>query len=377
MKTRFVAGGRQLLRLDVESTDAPSGKAERSLIDAVAAAGAGASAILISDYGKGVVTPAIVEACRAAAGRGVPLIVDSKARGFAGYGTVDVVKPNAAELAYATALPTTTDGEVEAALAAALDLCQSRAILVTRSALGMSLAVRGEPVRHFRRRPAEVFDTSGAGDTALAALGVALAVGADLASAVELALLASSVVVEKAGTATVEVDELVEAELATQRAPAEAKIAGVQRMTREAVRWREKGLRIGFTNGCFDILHPGHISYLNQARAWCDRLVVGLNTDGSVRANKGTGRPVNPLEARALVLAGLACVDLVVPFDEETPRDLIGVLRPDLLVKGGDYAGQTVVGHEIVEAYGGEVRLASFVPGHSTTATIGKLAERT
>ena len=276
---------------------------------------------------------------------------------------------------HATNLPTESDSEIEQALALALSSSECRAILVTRSAKGMSLAVRGEAVRHVARVPAEVFDTSGAGDTALAALGVALAAGAQLDQAIDLALLASSVAVQKAGTATVEPDELVEAELASHRAPVEAKIAELGRMVRDVARWRERGLKIGFTNGCFDILHPGHIAYLNQARGWCDRLIVGLNTDRSVRANKGPGRPVNALEARALVLAGLACVDLVVPFDEDTPEALIAAARPDLLIKGGDYADQNVIGHEMVTGYGGEVRLATFVEGHSTTATIRRFSE--
>ena len=240
----------------------------------------------------------------------------------------------------------------------------------------MSLAVRGQSVRHFRRAPPEVFDTSGAGDTALAALGLALAAGANLDEAVELALLASSVVVEKAGVASVTADELLEAELAAHRAPTEAKIVTVEGMERAIAGWRERGLKVGFTNGCFDILHPGHIAYLTQARSWCDRLVVGLNSDASVRRAKGEGRPVNSLEARALVLAGLACVDLVTAFDEDTPAKLIAAARPDLLVKGGDYELGTIVGADLVNGWGGEVRIAAFVAGHSTTATLAKAAGR-
>ena len=322
-------------------------------------------------------TPVVVEAAHAAARReGAVLIVDSKARSFAGYGAADIVKPNAAELAYATELPTGTDTEVEAALTRALELCAAKAVLVTRAAKGMSLAVRGEAVRHFRRPPPEVFDTSGAGDTALAALGVSLSAGAPLGEAIEFALLASGVVVQKAGTATVTPDEMIEAEIIERVAPAEAKIASADRMAREAARWRERGLKVGFTNGCFDILHPGHIAYLAQARAWCDRLIVGLNSDRSVRELKGEGRPINDLESRALVLAGLHSADLVVPFDEETPLKLIEAARPDVLIKGADYTLDGVVGRDAVESWGGQVRLAEFVDGHSTTATIQKLARR-
>ncbi|MFI4973957.1 MAG: D-glycero-beta-D-manno-heptose 1-phosphate adenylyltransferase [Caulobacterales bacterium] len=377
VKTRFVSSGQQLLRLDEETRRPIAGEVEARLVRTIEAAAAGAGAILLSDYGKGVVTPAVIEACHAAARReGAALIVDSKARSFAQYGPAAVVKPNAAELAYATDLPTDTDAAVEAALARALELSPCGAILVTRSSEGMSLAMRGEGVRHFRRPQVEVFDASGAGDTVLAALGAAVASGAALHEAIEMALLAASVAVQKAGTATASPDELIEAEVAEHLAPAEAKIATLERMVREVARWRERGLKVGFTNGCFDIIHPGHIAYLAQARSWCDRLVVGLNTDRSVRALKGEGRPVNDLEGRAMVLAGLASVDLVTPFDEETPMALIQAARPDVLIKGADYSVETVVGADFVQSYGGLVRLADIVEGRSTTATIRKLSER-
>ncbi len=377
IKTRFVSSGQQLLRVDEETTRPVGGDVERQLVRTVADAARGAGAILLSDYGKGVVTGPVIEAARAAAEReGAALIVDSKARSFVRYGPADIIKPNAAELAYAVDLPIETDAEIEAALERALALCECRAVLVTRSAKGMSLAVRGEPVRHFRRPPPEVFDTSGAGDTALAALGVSLSARAPLEEAIDFALLAAGVVVQKAGTATASPDEMVEAEIIDRVAPAEAKIATPDRMGREAARWRERGLKVGFTNGCFDILHRGHIAYLAQAREWCDRLVVGLNTDRSVRALKGEGRPVNDLESRALVLAGLRSVDLVVPFDEETPLALIEAARPDVLIKGADYSLDGVVGRQLVEGWGGQVRLADLVEGHSTSATIEKLAKR-
>ena len=238
----------------------------------------------------------------------------------------------------------------------------------------MSLAVRNQPVRHFPGAPRQVFDVSGAGDTALAALGLALAAGAEIDQAVELALLASGVVVGKSGTAIVTPEELLEAEISLHRAPAEAKIATPERMLAEIARWRAQGFKIGFTNGCFDILHRGHVAYLTQAKSWCDKLVVGLNSDSSIRALKGEGRPVNDLESRALVLAGLGSVDLVVSFNEETPIGLIEAARPDVLIKGADYTVEGVVGNEFVQSYGGQVRLAGLVDGFSTTATIRKLA---
>jgi D-beta-D-heptose 7-phosphate kinase/D-beta-D-heptose 1-phosphate adenosyltransferase len=375
VKTRYISSGQQLLRVDLESLEPVTGDIEARLIRTIADAAAGAGAILVSDYGKGVVSEAVIEAClEAAKAQGARLVVDSKARGFARYGAADVIKPNAPELAFATNMPTETDAEVEAALAQALELSTCSAVLVTRAFKGMSLAVRGQGVRHFRRPPPEVYDTAGAGDTVLAALGLALAAGEAIEAAVELALLASSVAIEKAGTATVSPDELIEAELSAHREPFEAKIATPERMAREVGRWRERRLKVGFTNGCFDILHPGHIAYLAKARTWCDRLIVAVNSDRSARALKGPGRPVNDLEARAMVLAGLSFVDLVVSFDEETPLALIEAARPDLLVKGGDYAPEAVVGRDIVTAYGGEVRIAPFVEGHSTTGTLRRVA---
>jgi D-beta-D-heptose 7-phosphate kinase / D-beta-D-heptose 1-phosphate adenosyltransferase len=301
------------------------------------------------------------------------VIVDSKARSFARYGAVDMIKPNAAELARATDMPANTDQEIEKALAQALMLCEARAILVTRAAKGISLAERGEPIRHFRAAPREVFDASGAGDTTLAALGLALAAKAPIEAAIAFAMLASGVAVGKIGTATVSPEELIEAALTAHMAPAEAKIATPQRMVEEVARWRAKGLKIGFTNGCFDILHRGHVEYLKQARSWCDKLVVGLNSDRSVRALKGEGRPINDLESRALVLAGLAAVDLVAAFDEDTPIKLIEAARPDVLIKGADYSEDQVVGGDAVKSWGGEVRLAELVQGHSTTAAIAKM----
>lgn len=377
VKTRYVAAGQQLLRVDAEDSRPVGVDATSKLLSAVKHASEGAGAILLSDYGKGAVTPTVIEACLAAAkASGARLIVDSKAHSFVGYGQADVIKPNAAELARATDMPTGTDEEVEAALARALELAPCKAVLVTRSAKGMSLAVRGEPVRHFAGKAREVFDVSGAGDTALAALGLALAAGSSHADAIEFALLASGVVVGKRGTATASPAELIEAEITAHMAPAEAKIVTPGQMAQRVAGWREQGLKVGFTNGCFDILHKGHVAYLAQARQWCDRLIVGLNSDRSVRALKGEGRPVNDLESRALVLAGMAHVDLVAPFDEETPLVLIETARPDVIVKGADYTEDQVVGGELVKSWGGEVKLAPIVEGYSTSAAIARMTEK-
>lgn len=376
LKTRFVSGGQQLLRVDLEESRPVSGEVEQRLIRTLCDAAQGAGVILLSDYGKGAVTDAVVAAAReVAVAAGARLIVDSKARSFARYGDVNLVKPNAAELGYATDMPTETDAELEAAIARALDLWATRGVLVTRAAKGVSLGLRGQPVRHFRTTPREVFDASGAGDTALAAIGLALAAGADIDDAIALAQLASGVAVSKAGTATVSPDELVDAVLSAHTAQVEGKVATIRKMAETVARWRAQGLRVGFTNGCFDILHKGHVAYLAQARTWCDRLIVGVNSDASVRALKGEGRPVNDLESRALVLAGLRSVDLVAPFEESTPIKLIEAARPDVLIKGADYAEDEVVGGALVKSWGGEVRLAAIVEGYSTSAAIARAAK--
>ena len=377
LKTRFVSGGQQLLRVDLEAARPVSGDVEQRLIRTIRDAAKGAGAILLSDYGKGVVTDAVIAVCReAAAESGGKLVVDSKARSFARYGPVDLIKPNAAELANATDLPTETDAQIGVALVRALELWETKAILVTRASKGISLAVRGEAVRHFPTAAREVFDASGAGDTTLAALGLALAAEVPIEDAIAFAQLASGVAVSKIGTATVSPDELVEAAISAHLAPAEAKVATATRMVEEVARWRAKGLRVGFTNGCFDILHKGHVAYLAQARAWCDRLIVGLNSDESVHALKGEGRPVNDLESRALVLAGLGGVDLVVPFEEATPVKLIEAARPDVLIKGADYSEDEVVGGDLVKSWGGEVKLAPIVEGYSTTAAIARMSKK-
>jgi D-beta-D-heptose 7-phosphate kinase/D-beta-D-heptose 1-phosphate adenosyltransferase len=377
LKTRFVSGGQQLLRVDLEASTPVGGDVEQRLIRTIRDAAKGAGAILLSDYGKGVVTESVIAVCReAAAESGGKLVVDSKARSFARYGPVDLIKPNAAELANATDMPTESDAQIERALIRALQLWEAKAILVTRASKGISLAVRGESVRHFPTAAREVFDASGAGDTTLAAIGLALAAEADIEDAIAFAQLASGVAVGKIGTATVTPDELVEAAISAHLAPAEAKVATAQRMVEEVSRWRARGLRVGFTNGCFDILHKGHIAYLAQARSWCDRLIVGLNSDESVHALKGDGRPVNDLESRALVLAGLGGVDLVVPFEESTPVRLIEAARPDVLVKGADYSEDQVVGGDLVKSWGGEVKLATLVDGYSTTAAIARMSKK-
>jgi len=362
VKTRFVASGQQLLRLDDE-TNSVSGFSHTDVFT-------GACVILLSDYAKGVIDQDLIAKALAS---GVPVIVDPKGRDFGRYGAVAVIKPNAAELSLATGLPVGTDQEIEAALNVLLGMTTARAIVVTRAGRGMSLAQRGGTISHFPGRAREVYDVSGAGDTCMAALGLALGAGRSLEEAVRFAILASGVVVAKSGTAVVTPQELIEAEMSQQASLAWAKISGVDDLAAEVESWRAQGLKVGFTNGCFDILHRGHVAYLAQARSWCDRLIVALNTDASVTRLKGEGRPVNDLDSRAAVIGGLSSVDRVTAFGEATPIHLIERLRPDVLIKGADYTREGVVGADLVEGWGGEVRLATFEEGYSTTRTLAKM----
>jgi D-beta-D-heptose 7-phosphate kinase/D-beta-D-heptose 1-phosphate adenosyltransferase len=219
----------------------------------------------------------------------------------------------------------------------------------------------------------EVFDVSGAGDTVAATLALAVAAGAPPLDAARLANLAAGLVVAKIGTDVVTADELVGLALGAHADPGQDKIADRDGALALVASWRARGLKVGFTNGCFDLLHPGHVSLLAQAKAACDRLIVGLNTDASVQRLKGPTRPVQKETARATILASLSSVDLVVLFDEETPLDLIKAFRPDVLVKGADYTLETVVGSDVVLGYGGKVLLAELKAGQSTTNLIGRM----
>jgi D-beta-D-heptose 7-phosphate kinase/D-beta-D-heptose 1-phosphate adenosyltransferase len=256
-----------------------------------------------------------------------------------------------------------------------MDLADCEAMLVTQSERGMTLVTRQGESIHVPALPVKVRDVSGAGDTVAAALALALAAGANWEGALRVANAAAAVAVSKKGTATVTPAELRRKILPHASLAAEEKIAPADALEAHLAEWRRQGLRVGFTNGCFDILHPGHVKVLTAARGACDRLVVGLNSDASVRRLKGEGRPVQDEQARAEVLAALEAVDLVVIFEEDTPIRLIEQVRPSVLIKGGDYTREQVVGHEIVEKSGGEVLLVDVLEGHSTTTLVKRARE--
>lgn len=372
LKTRLVAGGQQLLRLDAEESGAPDAASERVIIAAIMDVLPSVAAVLVSDYAKGIITDAVMDAIiNAAAGQGVPVIVDPKGRDFARYGAVDILKPNAGELGLAVGLPTDTTAQVEHALAAARETLPAKAVVVTRAAQGMSYISANGARGHVTGKAREVFDVSGAGDTSLAALAAAIVAGASLDEAVNVAIIASGIAVGKSGTATVSAPEMLDS-LELPQWSQKAGTLSVDAMVGQIERWREGGLRIGFTNGVFDILHPGHVRVLEESRSRCDRLVVGLNSDASVKRLKGPERPVNSEQSRAQVLCGLSAVDGVVIFEEDTPLQLVTSLLPDVLIKGGDYTRETIVGADLVEARGGEVVIIPLVPGQSTTSIIAR-----
>lgn len=373
-KVRFVSEhySTHLLRADWESAKPLPAAGEKELLDHALALLARAGAVVLSDYAKGVLTPRVVRGVlEAARAKGKPTLVDPKINDFAVYRGATLITPNRKELADAVRRDIASDADVAAAASELCRLAQSEAVLVTRSDEGMTLALaRGEAV-HVPAYPVRVRDVSGAGDTVVAALSLMLAGGADFESAMRAANAAAAVAVGKRGTATVSLAELRSRLLPAATLASEEKIVFDWAVLKEHLAgWRRQGLRIGFTNGCFDLLHPGHVKLLAQARGACDRLVVGLNSDASVARLKGAGRPVQDEQARADVLAALEAVDLVVIFEQDTPQKLIECVRPKVLVKGSDYRLDQVVGRETVEADGGEVVLVDILPGHSTTEIV-------
>lgn len=371
LKTRYVAAGQQLLRIDRETTSPADNNAIDELLSLVQ--GRAFDVIIVSDYGKGLVTPYLMNVCRALAhDSNARLIVDPKGTDWTKYGQVDLIKPNTAELEAATGLSCRTDAQVEVALTSALQSSSAKAILVTRGSEGASLMGRGHPIAtHCPTSKVAVSDVCGAGDTNIAALGSLMAAGAELELASRFAQVASSLAVQRQGNAVISRREM-EDTLALNKAPrpSQRKIIGGAEMAGLAQEWRAKGLRVGFTNGCFDILHSGHISMLETCRAHCDKLIVGMNSDASIKRLKGASRPIVTQEHRAGVLAGLYMVDAVVTFSEDTPENLIRAIRPDVLVKGGDYTPDQIVGGNFVEANGGEVIIANFVEGQSTSRIV-------
>jgi|HubBroStandDraft_1064217.scaffolds.fasta_scaffold00141_13 D-beta-D-heptose 7-phosphate kinase/D-beta-D-heptose 1-phosphate adenosyltransferase len=374
VKTRYLANGQQLLRADQESAAPLDDATAAAVLGTFGAQLARADIVILSDYAKGVLCDAVLEGAIAAAkSAGVPIVADPKRLDFARYRGITILKPNRLEASRATGIDCIDDLSTEAAGRRALAATAAEAIVVTRGEHGLSVIPAGAPALHLPAQARRVFDVSGAGDTTIAVFAVALAGGAGLADAAKLANLAAGIVVAKPGTATVTRGELAEALHVDDLLATDAKVMVLDQALARLAEWRRRGSRIGFTNGCFDIIHPGHVALLTSARALCDRLVVGLNTDASIRRLKGPGRPMTAEGARATVMASIGFVDLVVPFAEDTPIRLIEAIRPDVLIKGADYTVDQVVGADFVQSYGGSVALVPLVQGQSTTRTIARI----
>ncbi len=366
-KVRVLSRHQQLIRLDYESEYAQSSE----LLSCYQQALSGVACVVLSDYAKGSLRAA-EQMIDLAVAAGIKVLVDPKGLDFKHYRRATLLTPNEREFE-AVVGKCRDDAELESrgrALCRDLDL---QALLITRGERGMTLIDKGENAAvQLRARTHEVFDVTGAGDTVIGVTAAGLASGYKLAQAVEFANVAAGLAVEKLGTAAISLTELNAAlapELATVHRilPPEQVAAVVQAA-------RDRGERIVMTNGCFDLLHAGHVEYLEQARRLGDRLLVAVNSDASVTRLKGAGRPVNSLQSRMRLLAALACVDWVTAFDADTPAEMVALVRPEVLVKGGDYRIDQVVGAEMVQSYGGRVEVLPYVAGHSTTAMVAAIA---
>ncbi|HTJ65530.1 MAG TPA: D-glycero-beta-D-manno-heptose-7-phosphate kinase [Alphaproteobacteria bacterium] len=378
-KTRFIAARQQIVRADEESNLALQPSEERDLIAAVERMIPGADAVILSDYGKSTLSLAVIaKVISLAQARGIPVFVDPKTKDFSRYRGATCITPNLKELALASGMAVDDEESVIAAARQVLAGAEAQAILATRSEKGMILVEAGGEVHTVAAKAREVFDVSGAGDTVIATMALACASGLSMAQAVQIANAAAGIVVGKPGTATADIGEVVQA-LNDEDASANQLHLRVQshaEVDQMIQRWRAQGFTIGFTNGCFDILHSGHIALFEAARAQCDRLVVALNSDESIQRLKGPTRPINSFTKRARVVAAIRFVDCVTEFGDDTPFELIKRFVPDVLIKGADYTVDTVVGADVVTAAGGRVYLAPLIAGESTTNIISRSRER-
>ena len=371
-KLRVMSRHQQLIRLDFE--DGFHQVDSEALLHLYHAELMQSQVVVLSDYGKGTLNQ-VQQFIRLANQLRKPILVDPKGSDFSIYRQATLITPNLSEFEAVVGRCVDQQQIVERGmnLLAELDL---QALLVTRGEQGMSLLSRDQEALHLPTHAREVFDVTGAGDTVISVLAASLAAKKSLAEATQLANIGAGIVVGKMGTATVSTEELATA-LQGPRAHHKG-VCGLAEILAERQAARLNGEKLVATNGCFDILHPGHIRYLQQAKTLGDRLVVLVNSDASVQRLKGPERPVNPLAHRMEMLAALECVDWVIPFEEDTPRETIAQIIPDILVKGGDYTDiGSIAGHDCVLAHGGEVKILSFIEGHSTTAIIQTIKDKT
>lgn len=388
-KTRYQARSQQLLRVDYEKNMPLTKELEAKLKEVIKEMLPKADCVVLSDYGKGVLSEEIISSTISMAKKNkVPVIVDPKGKNYRKYKGASLVTPNRNELSEATGgMPTKTNDDVLSAVQFLIKESGIAGVLATRSEDGMTLIEdKKADAYHLATKALEVYDVSGAGDTVVATVAATLAAKGSMQDAAYLANIAGGLVVAKIGTATVQPRELMKAiEEFEQEAASEkrnsflAHILEWDDAQKKIQSWQDEGLKVGFTNGCFDILHYGHVNYLNQARGECDRLIVGLNHDKSVKILKGEERPINDQMARATVLGALGCVDMVVFFgaekegEDNTPCEVVGYLKPDLLMKGGDYQVEDLPEAQVAFSYGGDAKIMPLYEGYSTTGTIEKM----
>ena len=367
-KSRIIAAQQQVVRYDRESTDEISGKSQKIILASFEKIVANYDAVLLSDYGKGVLTTELAQSLIAIANKNnKKVLVDPKGLDYSKYKGAYLLTPNKKEASEATQINIKNEVSLNQAITQLKKQCDLDVSLITLSEDGV--AIYDDNLRKHPTVAREVFDVTGAGDTVLASLGFALACDYNIDSAVEFANLAAGVVVGKIGSATASLNEIIEYESSLNKSNSDAHIKTLDEIATLSAELKARDKKIVFTNGCFDILHAGHVRYLETAKSYGDVLILGLNSDRSVAALKGEGRPINTQLDRAYILAALEAVDYVVVFDEDTPYDLIKTIKPHILVKGGDYEGKEVVGQDIAE----ELKLVQFVDGKSTTKTIEKI----
>lgn len=375
-KTRILGGQQQMLRLDNEETGNLGTNLRGHLLAGIEAKIPGSSAIILSDYGKGLLDSSLCRAIiRRARELGIPVFVGPKGLHYEQYADSYLISPNRMELAAATS---TDYSDLELLLQKGQELREDLRVghlAVTLGELGIALLEPGG-IRRFPAMAREVFDVSGAGDTVIATMGAATAAGVHLHDAVWLANLAAGFVIRKVGTVPISKEELLAALSSDGGTSHSEKICSLETLLTRVAAWRLAGQRIVFTNGCFDLLHAGHLALLEHAKREGDCLVVALNTDRSARAVKGTGRPIVPEEARAKLVAALPHVDAVVIFDEDSPLDMIQAIRPHVLVKGGNYTEDEVVGAKQLKTWGGKLSLIPLVEGFSTATLLERAGAR-
>ncbi|MDD5284755.1 MAG: bifunctional D-glycero-beta-D-manno-heptose-7-phosphate kinase/D-glycero-beta-D-manno-heptose 1-phosphate adenylyltransferase HldE [Desulfuromonadaceae bacterium] len=374
-KTRVVAANQQIVRIDRETRESLANDFEKQVCEWIDTHAGKFDVVVLSDYNKGVLTPSVIAAAiSSASATGIELLVDPKGADFNRYRGATLLTPNRKEAEAASGIAIRDSETLAEAAAVIMDAVGLQHLLITRSEEGMSLFSKNAEVVNIPTVAREVFDVSGAGDTVLAALAVGIASGLSMAESARLANIAAGIAVGKLGTSVVTPQEIIDA-VALSHRDSDSKIKTLDVLTSVIRAEKSRGRRVVFTNGCFDLLHAGHVKYLQKARSLGDILVLGLNSDASVRRLKGEKRPLIAEEERAHILAALDCIDYVIIFDEDTPLELIMALKPDILAKGGDYTIEGVVGKDFVEAYGGRVELVSFVDGKSTSNIIERVLE--